>query len=350
MNRYTADILLIGQGLAGTVLAERLLHYGLTVRIIDRGHRGSATKEAAGVINPVTGRRLVKSWRIDEWLPFAHTYYRQLEQTYGIKLWYDLPVLRLFTDVAMANNWDVRMQHEAYAAYLDHFPPDRRAAWPVRAPYGAGLIRRGARADIAGLIGFFSTRWQEARLLEVDTFRHGDLRLVPRGITYRGARYRKAIFCEGHFATQNPLFTGLPFQPSKGELWLVRIPGMPRHHIVKRKIALVPIGQDLFWAGATNFWDFADDRPSAEGAAWLGDELDKTLTGSYEVVAHRAAIRPTVRHRRPITGFPENLAGTLAGKLNQNRIGIFNGFGTKGTSLIPAFADEMARMLRRDLD
>ena len=50
----------------------------------------------------------------------------------------------------------------------------------------------------------------------------------------------------------------------------------------------------------------------------------------FEVVAHHAAIRPTVKDRRPFIGqhpqFPV--------------LGIFNGFGTKGASLVPFFAEQ----------
>jgi hypothetical protein len=41
------------------------------VIVIDESNPFTATKAASGVINPVTGRRIVRTWRIEELLPFA---------------------------------------------------------------------------------------------------------------------------------------------------------------------------------------------------------------------------------------------------------------------------------------
>ncbi|MFT5168556.1 MAG: glycine oxidase, partial [Saprospiraceae bacterium] len=56
------DYLIIGQGLAGSLLAYQLLERGKTVQIIDNHHNGASSSIAAGIINPITGRRFAKSW------------------------------------------------------------------------------------------------------------------------------------------------------------------------------------------------------------------------------------------------------------------------------------------------
>ena len=60
-----ADFLIVGQGLAGTLLAWEFERAGFSFAIADAGHGRAASGVAAGIINPITGRRLVKSWRID---------------------------------------------------------------------------------------------------------------------------------------------------------------------------------------------------------------------------------------------------------------------------------------------
>ena len=52
------EILIVGQGLAGTLLAFELERAGVSFAIADAGHEGAASSVAAGVINPITGRRL----------------------------------------------------------------------------------------------------------------------------------------------------------------------------------------------------------------------------------------------------------------------------------------------------
>ncbi|HYD83061.1 MAG TPA: hypothetical protein VEA63_03390, partial [Opitutus sp.] len=74
-----ANLLIVGQGLAGTLLAWELERAGLTFEIADEGHGRAASRVAAGIINPITGQRLVKSWRVDALLPVARATFRAIE-------------------------------------------------------------------------------------------------------------------------------------------------------------------------------------------------------------------------------------------------------------------------------
>ena len=92
------DILIVGQGLAGTMLGWELERAGISFVIADSGHASAATSAAAGIINPITGRRLVKSWRIETLLPEARAVYHDFEAELGVTLWRDMRVRRLFGD------------------------------------------------------------------------------------------------------------------------------------------------------------------------------------------------------------------------------------------------------------
>jgi len=54
------DFLIVGQGLAGSLLAWELIQRGCSVLVVDKGEE-NASQVAAGLINPVTGIRFVKS-------------------------------------------------------------------------------------------------------------------------------------------------------------------------------------------------------------------------------------------------------------------------------------------------
>ena len=60
------DFIIVGQGLAGTLLAFALEEQGKTFCIVDDLNEYAASRKAAGIINPITGRRYVKSWNYDE--------------------------------------------------------------------------------------------------------------------------------------------------------------------------------------------------------------------------------------------------------------------------------------------
>ena len=75
------DYLIIGQGLAGSLLAWELIQRDCKVVIIDNGNE-NASQVAAGLINPITGMRFVKSTDVDTLLPTAKQYYLALGEVF----------------------------------------------------------------------------------------------------------------------------------------------------------------------------------------------------------------------------------------------------------------------------
>src|SRR5689334_8367598 len=79
-----ADFIIVGQGIAGSLLYYALTKRGANCIVIDEKKENSASRVAAGLINPVTGRRLVKSWMIDELIPAFQKVYVQIENDFKI--------------------------------------------------------------------------------------------------------------------------------------------------------------------------------------------------------------------------------------------------------------------------
>src|SRR6478752_1048216 len=95
------EVIIVGQGLSGTWLSWWLGRAGISFLVIDKPERGGASLKSAGLINPVTGRRLVKTWRIDELMPFAENAYGQMGEKLDVKLVRSTSVVDLFPSVQM---------------------------------------------------------------------------------------------------------------------------------------------------------------------------------------------------------------------------------------------------------
>src|SRR5436190_1596500 len=104
------DFVIVGQGLAGTTLAWQLRRRGQRVLVIDHEGGGSASRIAAGLVTPVTGKRLAKSWRWDELFPAAVTFYRSLEAEIGGAFFHQRPAVRLFADEAERDEFERRAE------------------------------------------------------------------------------------------------------------------------------------------------------------------------------------------------------------------------------------------------
>ena len=69
------DYLIIGQGISGTFLSYYLQRENKSFLVIDNNFKSAPSRIAAGIINPVTGRRMVTVWMADEVLPFDKNAY-----------------------------------------------------------------------------------------------------------------------------------------------------------------------------------------------------------------------------------------------------------------------------------
>lgn len=329
------DFLIVGQGVAGTLLSHFLLSENQKVMVIDRPLAGATSGIAAGVINPVTGRRMAKSWRYEDFLPKAKKTYLELENRLGEELWSEQNILRALPTVFEENEWS------------------RRGLWPEHAPYFAdeadlgnyagkvspvpswGELKGAAKADMPRLVSRFRAFLRSKKILMEEVFDFSKLEIGEGGVRYGNFAAGKIIFCEGSKAGGNPYFRYLPFIPTKGELLLVRIPGSGFEKLLKNHIFIVPVGGDLYWVGSTSRFEFDGPEPTTEKRKYLESELKRVLTVPFEVREHQAGIRPTVYDKRPFLGLHPA----------HPQLGIFNGLGTKGALLGPYFASQMAGFL-----
>ena len=322
-------ILLIGQGIAGTMLAWALQQRGVQVRIADGSLPGSSSLPAAGIINPVTGKRFVKSWRLEEFFPVAQNAYLALQQALKTPVWQPHPILRLLGTPEESNDWAARCALPDYADYLGERP--NAGAWQpfVKPGLSYGVIHKAARVHFPNLIGAFRQKAIDAGIFENKSIDYDDvLRIAPE--------YDAVVFCEGFRAAENPFFPELSWQLAKGEALLLRLADAGTiTDMLKKTMTLVPMGDSVFSAGGSYQWHYPDLLPSAAERDFILRHVAEMLVAPFEIIGHVAGVRPTVKDRRPYIG---------ASRAHSNLF-IFNGLGTKGALLAPYWADHLAAHL-----
>ncbi|MCC6458843.1 MAG: FAD-binding oxidoreductase [Saprospiraceae bacterium] len=323
--------LIVGQGIAGTVLAWTLMQRDVEVIIADADFPHQSSGAAAGIINPVTGKRFVKSWRFDECFPAARDFYLSLEAALHCQVWEESSILRLLQGHEEINNWSARIGTADYAGLLGE--RSDAGAWAGLVPEGfyLGEIKKAARVDFPVLLRAF-----REKAVREGFFREEKISAAAAANEARGFDF--VIFCEGYRGSGNPYFPGLGWQLAKGEGLVFRFPQpgrLPLRDMVKRNLMVVPLGGDLFWAGASYNWNFEDNGASNSEQAFLEERLSAMLAVPYEVVHRFGAIRPTVRDRRPFLGI----------SALHRQMAIFNGLGTKGALLAPFWAARLADLL-----
>lgn len=331
------DVLIVGQGLAGGLLAWTLIRRGFCVVVIDDGD-DNASRVAAGLINPVTGRRLVKSFEVDQWLPLAMAAYRELESTFHNRLFMPLPMHRLLKTPAEHRLAEQRLHDAGYRAYLqtiDDAPSDVVAANGCLLQAQTGYLR--TRPLLEHLREFFVAKAAYRRT----RFDYAELQLEP-DLQWHDLRPRHVVFCEGHKATANPWFGGLPFQPAKGEILHCQALHPIPERILNYGYWLIADGPLSFKTGATFEPNFSDANPSLAARQKLLDAVASVCPSlaSACVIEHRAGIRPTTLDKQALIGRHPVHAN----------LHIFNGFGAKGSLAIPAHARYFADALQQQAE
>ena len=318
--------LIIGQGLTGTWLSYFLHKQGISFKIINDPQTVSATSVASGVINPVTGRRIVQTWMIDILLPFAIDAYKEFQENISVAIIKKAPILSIHPSLQMKESFDYRLTHDN--VYLKENDTSSLEQY-FNAPFGSGEIDQCFWID---LIQFLKTGRQKIgdHFIE-DYFDISDLILTEQDVRWKNIIAEKIIFCDGLNTMNNPYFKALPFVPNKGEALIVKIKGLATANIYKTNITIVPWKDDLFWVGSSYEWSYSDTLPSKSFKEKMVAALDAVLKIPYEIVDHFVGIRPANTERRPFVGLHPQYT----------QLGICNGMGTKGCSLAPYFAKQL---------
>jgi glycine/D-amino acid oxidase-like deaminating enzyme len=327
------DYLIVGQGLSGTFLSWNLLKAGRSVIVIDESKPFTATKAASGVINPVTGRRIVRTWRIEELLPYAWQAYKEFGNELGVELIHQCNILDFHATLQMKEAFDKRLPIET--EYLR--APQDGEKWKRYFNYhfGVGEINPCLLVDLDVMLDNWRMKLKEQHNLLEEHFNWNDLQMKDDFVIYKNVTANKIIFCEGVAGFDNPYFKNLPYTRMKGEALIVEIPGLPATNIYKQGLNIVPWKNELFWVGSSYEWQFDDVYPTAAFRKRTEEQLKFFLKLPFETVDHIASERPANLERRPFVGLHPV----------HSPVGVFNGMGTKGCSLAPFFANQFAQHL-----
>jgi glycine/D-amino acid oxidase-like deaminating enzyme len=330
----TADVIIVGQGLTGTWLSWWLNKAGLSFKIIDQTNKDSSSMRAAGLINPVTGRRLVNTWMIDELMPFALNAYKEIGNFLNESFISETAVIDFFPSVQMLQAFQKRYEEDH--SYL--FPGEDREKYSEWFKYdlGWGAITPCLLVNVEKLLNSWRSWLEKNNFLCEEIFDISKLQTKSERIEYSGIHARYIIFCDGKSSAQNPYFEKLPFALNKGEGILVEIKGLPAHLSYKKGMSLIPCRENIFWLGSSYEWEFSNELPSQKFRENAESWLNHTLKLPYTILEHFAAVRPATLERRPFVGFHPGFP----------QIGILNGMGTKGCSLAPYFANQLVENIK----
>jgi len=336
MNHTDWDTIILGQGLAGSLLAWNLIQRGQRVLILDQAHQSSASRIAAGLINPVTGKRLVKQKNTNAFLAAALSQYTHLKDQFNVTFFHSKPMMRLFKTENERTVYTKRINDPDYQKYLGNdFSTSSNPL--INNPYGGFNQDHTGYLDITVLLDNLKHYF-----IKHDCYLNRDIeysQIIPgnRTISVGDLHANRIIFCEGYRATSNPWFNWLPFKLAKGEILTLTTKSTLPDTIINTGKWLLPIDKHTCKFGATYQWHDLNEQVTQEAKTELLSAINHLFKNdlSFKITKQEAGIRPCTKDTSPYIGLHPQLPS----------LGFFNGFGSRGSLLIPYYAQHFCEHL-----
>lgn len=326
------SILIVGGGLAGTTLAKQLVEKEQKITLLDSG-KNHSTALAAGIINPMVFRRMNKSWRVDDFLEDALSYYSELEINLKVKLVRPLFLRRLFSSNQEREFWEKRQFEKEYKQYLEILTEDDLNYSLAKNEFGSGRVKQAFWIDAQEYYNSQINYFHDLGILINETF--SPLNFDPENGKYKDILYDKIVFCCGSSNSEISYFKDIPIEKTKGQTITIHCPELTEKESLNRKSFVLPLGGNTFRVGATYEWENDTLNSTDDAKKLLLDNFSVISDLPVKVIDQTAGIRPTVLDRRPVLGQHQA----------HKKLFIFNGLGAKGYLLAPTLAKEMAKFL-----
>lgn len=319
------DYLIVGAGLAGIAFAETALQNQKSIVVFENDSQHSSTT-AAGVFNPVILKRFSSLANAQAQLDAMHDFYASVERRIGAQYATKMPILRRFANVEEQNNWFTAADKDGLKPFLSTTLVHKNFNG-VTSPFAFGEVLQTGFVNTGSLLSDYKSFLTQNGAMVQEAFDFSKLTIEDGHVSYKNLKARHIVFAEGFGIKSNPYFNYLPLEGTKGEIITVKA-ALDLDVIVKAGVFVLPIGNNLFKVGATYNWDDKTETPTVEGMEELIQKLREIVTVDFEVVGHKAGIRPTVKDRKPLVGtHPAN-----------PRLHVLNGLGTRGVMLGPTMA------------
>ncbi len=334
-NSKQLDFIIVGQGIAGSVLALSLIKSGYTVCVIDKQDLSLSSRIAAGIWNPVVFKRLAKSWLADDVVPELIHFYEYFEKELNASFVNRRFILKPFSEEQEKILWLKKAESEN--EFLDKLIYEDFKVTDTYTIKSYSKVLQAGNIDMTTFLDATKNYIAKHHQLIEDSFDYSALKQTENDVTYKSVSAKNIIFCEGHLISKNPYFNWIPFKPAKGEVLTITCDNLYlENSIFNKGFFIMPLGNNTYKVGATYEWEHLNDTPTESKKQELITKLNSVISSPYQIVKHEAGVRPSVIDRRPVVGRHSI----------HNNVYVFNGFGTKAVMLAPYFAKQLVGFIQ----
>ncbi len=337
-NSELIDYIIVGQGIAGSLLAYKLLKADKKILLLNDESLPTSSQVAGGMFNPITGKNLDKTWLADKIFPYQREFYHSLEKEFNASFYHETNLYRPFANEQQQKHFMRLTDEYDLGNYIEIIQAQNPDYQDITNDLGGLFTKSAGWVNVPKMIECFHKYFIKQEVYRAEKFAYEELKVSENKVVYKNIEAKRVIFCEGFYASQNPFFNWIPFNPAKGETLLAEVENYKITEIINQGSWIIPLGDGKVRFGSTYIWDKLDWETTESGRELITSKIDKFLLKSYKITSQEAGIRPTTKDRRPFMGnHPAH-----------SNVYVFNGLGTKGVSLATYFAEEMLCFLEKN--
>ncbi len=330
------DYIIVGFGLAGMAMAKQLEDKGHSFVVLDNASQVSS-RVAAGVFNPVILKRFTPVWNADEQLNNLFPFYKAVSERLGKNYLAFFKTLKVFKSIEDQNNWFMASDNPLLEKYMN---PTilKEPINGVNYFEGFGEVKGTGRVLVKKVLDdYIDYLKNKEQFLKIPLL-YNELQIDKNHVSYKNITAKKIVFAEGYGLKDNPFFNYLPLTGTKGEMLYIKAPDLRLTAQIKSALFVLPVGNDVYWIGATFNWNDKTLNPTEGGKKELLEKLDTMINVPYKIVDQFGGIRPTVKDRRPLVG---------KHPIHKNLI-VFNGMGTRGVMIAPTVVKQLYNYIEKE--
>mgnify|MGYP001230362403 FL=1 len=335
------DYLIIGQGLAGSILSWTLQQHKQSFLIIDNHYQNAASQVGAGLINYISGKRLTLTWEAQTLIPFAKKFYTTIETQLNTSFFKPLTEIRFLMTPEEENYAKKRLKDPKFKPYLSTITSNPTS------PFKQVTINQSSILNIPQFLNALHHNFTKNNQLIQSQMNWSQLCQTNQGIEYhyknKKIKAKNLILCVGSKLTETPWFSNIHYRLAKGETITIKIPQNQSTQIYNFGKWLIPFNNH--WRlGATYEWNELNHTPTLKGKKELLDNLNKahflsSQITDTDIINHQAAIRCIVPDNAPIIGTHPHY----------KHIHVLGGLGSKGVMIAPYYAQQLVNhLLKKD--
>jgi glycine oxidase len=321
------QFIIVGQGLVGSLLSIQLIENGHTVHVLDNGHLNSASHVAAGILNPLTGPRLSRTWPSQAHLDTSLAFYHTIESILNTLLVIPLTLHKHINTVQEIEAYTQKKSQPEYQELFKTPSPTHHNTFhiPIYRINTQALLKK-TKDYLIRHNAYIQTQ-----------FNHNSLKITATSVKWKHITADAIIFCEGYKGAENPLFSHLKFKNAKGELIHFTCDSLPPDVLFNHGKWSCPLNKTSHLYGSTAYWDFTTQCPQYATTHPLMQSLKHWIGRPYQITQVTAGIRPIMANRQPIAETHPQF----------DNVHIINGLGSHGTYMAPHLLSRMTSRFTR---